>query len=120
MLLITHDFGLVAGFAERVVVMYAGRVVEERDVMAVFGSPAHPYTSSLLRAVPRLDRPTERLESVGGAPPAPSARPPGCSFQPRCPLCIAVCSSVSPRLAALPGGGQAACHLLASEPGPLP
>ncbi|MCF7547533.1 ABC transporter ATP-binding protein [Pseudonocardia sp. WMMC193] len=106
-LLITHDLGVVAGFAERVVVMYAGRAVEAQPIRPLYAAPAHPYTAGLLRAVPRVDRLGERLEPIPGAPPSPAARPGGCAFHPRCPVALDRCATEVPAWT-----GVAACHLL--------
>ena len=86
-LLITHDLGLVAQYVDRVVVMYAGQVVETASVQALFDGPRHPYTRGLLRAVPGVTAPDEdgRLWSIGGTVPSPGALPTGCRFGPRCP-----------------------------------
>jgi oligopeptide/dipeptide ABC transporter ATP-binding protein len=85
MVLITHDLGVVARQADRVAVMYAGRVVETGTVEQVFRSPRHPYTISLFRSIPDLDAPAgTRLAPIEGAPPDPARRPPGCAFAPRC------------------------------------
>jgi peptide/nickel transport system ATP-binding protein len=111
--LITHDLGVVAGFADRVVVMYAGRIVEQRDVIPLFESPAHPYTQGLLLAVPRLEGELTRLQGLPGSPPSPAARPEGCAFHPRCSQHIDLCCELSPNLSRLPAGGEVACHLVA-------
>jgi oligopeptide/dipeptide ABC transporter ATP-binding protein len=95
-LLITHDVGIVAGFADRVAVMYSGRIVESGPVEAVFTRPAHPYTSGLMGAVPRLESQDKRLTTIPGAPPTPERRPPGCAFAPRCPIATAECSAEAP------------------------
>lgn len=84
-ILITHDLGLVAGFAERILVMYAGRIVEEAETDELFYRPEHPYAGALLRSIARLDEQIEgRMFSIGGAPPNLVALPSGCSFHPRC------------------------------------
>src|SRR5690606_6761361 len=83
-LLITHDLGVVAEMADRVVVMYAGRVVEEADVFRLFEQPAHPYTEGLLRSVPSLEEEQKRLYSIRGNVPSPDEWPKGCKFAPRC------------------------------------
>ncbi len=83
-LLITHDVGIVAGFADRVLVMYAGRLVEQAPVVDAFARPAHPYTSGLLAAVPRIDAPPGRLVALPGIAPGAADRPSGCAFHPRC------------------------------------
>ena len=94
MMLITHNMALVASLCERVVVMYAGRIVEEGPVEQIFRSPQHPYTWSLLRSVPRVDEARkERLVSIKGLPPDLSHSPPGCKFHPRCPFVIERCKT---------------------------
>jgi peptide/nickel transport system ATP-binding protein len=92
-LLITHDLGVVAGFCDRVLVMYAGRKVEEAPVEALYARPLHPYTRGLMRAIPRLGRGAEqsRLAEIPGTVPAGTERMPGCSFAPRCMLAIERC-----------------------------
>jgi oligopeptide/dipeptide ABC transporter ATP-binding protein len=82
--LITHDLGLIAELADRVVVMYAGRVVELGDVFTIFNSPRHPYTIGLMSSLARLDEDLERLEPIPGQPPSLISPPPGCAFHPRC------------------------------------
>ncbi|WP_427888184.1 ABC transporter ATP-binding protein [Kribbella sp. GL6] len=114
-LLITHDLGTVAGFANRVAVMYAGRKVQEDSVDRLFGDPAHPYTRGLLDAVPRMDRVVHRLTTIPGAPPHPGARPAGCAFHPRCPKAMDKCKVDIPVLAPAPAGGLVACHLYDGE-----
>jgi oligopeptide/dipeptide ABC transporter ATP-binding protein len=92
MMLITHNMALVASLCQRVVVMYAGRVVEEGPVDQIFKSPQHPYTWSLLRSVPRVDEARkDRLVSIRGLPPDLAKPPPGCKFHPRCPFVIDRC-----------------------------
>jgi oligopeptide/dipeptide ABC transporter ATP-binding protein len=81
---ITHDLGVVAGIADRVIVMYAGRVVEEAGVDAIYASPGHPYTRGLLRSIPVLGSRASELEAIPGLPPDPADPPPGCPFWPRC------------------------------------
>ncbi|MBI1777183.1 MAG: ABC transporter ATP-binding protein [Proteobacteria bacterium] len=108
--LITHDLGVVAETADRIVVMYAGRKVEEAPVEALFGRPRHPYTRGLLASVPRLDAaPGPRLVEIAGAVPAPWELPAGCAFAPRCPLADAHCRAERPPLTAKAAGHLAAC-----------
>lgn len=108
-LLITHDMGVVASFADRVIVMYSGRVVEDAEVHALFEQPLHPYTEGLLNAVPRIDRIVEKLVAVPGMPVAPSARPSGCAFHPRCSMATEVCRTAVPELRTF-GARKVACH----------
>jgi peptide/nickel transport system ATP-binding protein len=118
--LVTHDLGIVAGLAQRVAVMYAGRIVETADVRRLFTAPAHPYTRGLLASLPRVDhhRSPARLEGIHGQPPSLVAVPSGCPFHPRCPQVRLPepCATVVPALA--PAGMAehlAACHF-AGEP----
>jgi oligopeptide transport system ATP-binding protein len=113
--LITHDLGVVAGLADRVAVMYAGRVVEVGAVDAMFGTPRHPYTQALLRSMPRLDRPAAGdMPTIGGQPPNLQRLPPGCAFHDRCERAIAICRSEVPASRVFAPGRAAACHLVAS------
>ena len=101
---ITHDLALIAGLADRIAVLYAGTVVEDAPVSTIFERPSHPYTRGLLGSLPTLtDRPMSRLPSIGGTPPEPGRRPPGCPFAPRCTLALPACSAAVPRLAPVPG-----------------
>jgi oligopeptide/dipeptide ABC transporter ATP-binding protein len=96
-ILITHDLGVVAQMADRVCVMYAGRIVEEGPVDAIFGDPRHPYTIGLARSIPRLDDArTDRLVPIPGMPPSLAKLPPGCPFHPRCENAIAICKKEYP------------------------
>jgi oligopeptide transport system ATP-binding protein len=96
---ITHDLGVVAGLADRMMVMYAGHAVEEAPVKEVYGDPRHPYTIGLLGSLPRLDEVREdRLESIEGLPPDLIALPPGCPFEPRCVYAIDKCREERPQL----------------------
>ena len=112
--LITHDLGLIAELADRVVVMYAGRVVELGDVYSIFNSPGHPYTIGLMNSLARLDTDQQRLEPIPGQPPSLVNRPPGCAFHPRCAHSQgrAVCRTDIPELRAFGEGGEhhSACH----------
>jgi peptide/nickel transport system ATP-binding protein len=105
-LLITHDLGVVAEVCDRVVVMYAGRVVESGTVAEIFGDPRHPYTRGLLDSLPRLDAPGTRLNPIPGTVPSASAWPAGCRFAPRCPRALERCHTVEPPLLAPVGGGS--------------
>ncbi len=95
-ILISHDLGVVAGLCERVLVMYAGQVVEAAPVAALYARPRHPYTIGLLDSVPRLDAARSRLTSIEGQPPDLLAPPPGCAFSPRCRYAMRVCEQAPP------------------------
>ncbi|MDF3289485.1 dipeptide ABC transporter ATP-binding protein [Streptomyces silvisoli] len=112
MLLVSHDLGVIAGTADRVAVMYAGRIVETAPVHELFAAPRMPYTLGLIGAVPRLDggTGTGMLVPVPGAPPAPGALPSGCSFAPRCPLADDVCRAAEPPLRQLADDHLVACR----------
>src|SRR3954454_23046480 len=112
-IMITHDLSVIAGFADRVAVMYAGRIVETGTVDEVFYSPRMPYTMGLLGATPRADDPGNRpLVPIEGTPPSLQDLPPGCPFAPRCPLVFDTCREVEPALIAVGSPGhRAACHL---------
>ncbi len=112
-LLITHDLAVVAETCERAVVMYAGQVVEQAPVAALFASPAHPYTRGLLAALPRLGQPAARgkLPTIPGQVPDPARLPAGCAFHPRCPEVMGVCRASAPDLYALGEGRLARCFL---------
>jgi oligopeptide/dipeptide ABC transporter ATP-binding protein len=112
-LLITHDLGIVAGHADRVLVMYAGQVVESATTAELFAQPLHPYTEGLLASVPRLDAPRERLQGIPGQVPAASAWPGGCRFHPRCPYAWEQCTREEPPLLEGPNGRAARCWLMA-------
>ena len=113
MMLITHNMALVASLCQRVVVMYAGRVVEEGPVEQIFKSPQHPYTWSLLRSVPRVDEARkDRLVSIKGLPPDLTNPPPGCKFHPRCPFVIDRCKTEEPPLAEVAVNQVARCWVL--------
>jgi oligopeptide/dipeptide ABC transporter ATP-binding protein len=109
LLLVTHDLGLVAGLADRVVVMYAGRVVEEARVDALFTQPAHPYTRGLLDSVPKRGAARAPLVPIPGTPPNPTALPEGCAFHPRCPLAEDRCRNDVPRLREIATNQRVAC-----------
>ena len=114
-LLITHDLGVVAEVADRVAVMYTGRVVEESSVAELFARPKHPYTEGLLRSVPKLTitevGKAERLETIEGVVPSPTNLPPGCHFAPRCPYRMPRCTEEEISLYDLEGGVKVRCVL---------
>ncbi len=113
-MLITHAMGVVAETAQRVVVMYAGKVVEEADVDSLFADPRHPYTQGLIRSIPRIDLDSDhksRLEAIGGSVPILIDPPPGCRFAPRCRHVMNVCREREPVLRQIAAGHRMACHL---------
>jgi oligopeptide/dipeptide ABC transporter ATP-binding protein len=110
LILITHNLGVVAGMCDRVAVMYAGRIVEQASVDALFATPRMRYTEALLRAIPRLAAPSHApLHVIGGAPPSLLSVPPGCRFAPRCHYGLPNCSSEEPPLTASSAQQQYAC-----------
>jgi peptide/nickel transport system ATP-binding protein len=114
-LLITHDLGVVAETASRVIVMYGGEVVEEALVQTLFEQPHHPYTEGLLRAMPRLGETRDRLSTIPGTVPPPTAWPNGCRFRDRCPYAWVRCEKEHPPLYQIGTGHVSRCHL-AEEP----
>jgi oligopeptide/dipeptide ABC transporter ATP-binding protein len=124
-LLVTHDLGLVSQIADRIVVMYAGRVVETGDIHSSFSSPRHPYTIGLLESVPRLTEDAEWLTPIPGQPPSLLKPPSGCPFHPRCFLSNerTRCREETPALREIASGQLAACHfaeeLKGSARGPI-
>jgi oligopeptide/dipeptide ABC transporter ATP-binding protein len=115
MLLITHDLGVIAEMARRVIVMYAGEIVEEAPVNELFAAAHHPYTTGLLSAMPRLGAARERLEVIPGTVPPPTEWPTGCRFRDRCPYSWERCEREHPPLYQIAGGHTSRCHL-AVEP----
>ena len=105
---ITHDLALISGFADRVAVMYAGRIVEQGPVDAVLAAPLHPYTRGLIGSLPGGGRPGVPLDQIPGLPPSPMNLPPGCAFAPRCPRADAACT-VAPGLTRHPHGRTVRC-----------
>ncbi len=110
LLLITHDLGVVAGAADRVYVLYAGRVMESGPIREIYESPANPYTVGLLKSVPTLATVGSALTPIPGSPPDPAARPAGCPFQPRCAFARDRCREESPALVEVRPGRFSACH----------
>jgi oligopeptide transport system ATP-binding protein len=110
LILITHDLGVVADVADRIAVMYAGRIVESAPVHDIYKAPAHPYTRGLLDSIPRLDHKGRELYAIKGLPPNLTRIPPGCPFHPRCPLARDVCTTDDPPLYEVSGTRGSACH----------
>jgi peptide/nickel transport system ATP-binding protein len=111
LLFISHDLGVVRHIADRVVIMYLGRVVEEAPTDDLFAAPNHPYTQALLANVPRLDARHRSFEPIKGEIPSPLKPPSGCHFHPRCPQAFAHCNTTRPVLREIGKGRYAACHL---------
>jgi oligopeptide/dipeptide ABC transporter ATP-binding protein len=109
-ILITHDLGVVADVADRIAVMYAGRIVEHADVHAIYKAPAHPYTKGLLESIPRLDTKGTELATIKGLPPNLMRIPDGCSFNPRCQYAQEICRTTVPPNKDLGGGRTSRCH----------
>jgi oligopeptide/dipeptide ABC transporter ATP-binding protein len=112
-ILVTHDFGIVAANADRVAVMYAGRIVEIGTTLEVFNHPAHPYTRALLRCLPDVELKRHRLVEIGGQPPDLTRLPPGCPFAPRCPERQSQCDTEYPPAVAVNNGHVAHCWVAA-------
>jgi oligopeptide/dipeptide ABC transporter ATP-binding protein len=110
LILITHDLGVVADVADRIAVMYAGRVVETAPARELFERPAHPYTEGLMASIPRVSRRVDRLRPIQGAPPNLARIPPGCPFHPRCGYRRPVCRADDPPLYPVEPGRGSACH----------
>ena len=111
-----HDLGVIAEVADRVAVMYAGKIVEEALVGQIFSDPLHPYTRSLLKSIPRLDAPPgQSLNVIQGVVPNPARYPSGCRFHPRCEYRMETCSKVDPELCRMTDGRSVRCLLYESE-----
>ena len=116
LIIITHNLGVVARYAKRVNVMYAGRIVESGPAAAIYHRPRHPYTIALLRSVPRLDRPRQaRLDPVAGQPPDLTRLDQGCAFRPRCRFAVDACATMRPSLQPVGRAGQLSACLRADE-----
>jgi len=109
-MLITHDMGVIARMADRVLVMYAGEVVECAPIAEMFARPAHPYTRLLMAAIPTARRKVANLPSIPGVMPSPGRPPSGCRFHPRCPMAIDICRTRPPLLRAFQAGRISRCH----------
>lgn len=109
--LITHDLGVHANLADRIAVLYAGKLVEEADTRTILKEPRHPYSQFLIKSLPDLDERSERL-SIPGRPPALDNPPAGCRFHPRCPLVIDKCRTDDPEIIPIAPGHRVACHLV--------
>jgi len=119
LVLVTHDMGVQANIADRIAIMYAGKVVEEADTQEIFRNPQHPYTRFLIRSLPRFgDRAAK--ESAPGSPPSLANLPGGCAFHPRCPHAFDACRERVPELVELEGNRRVACWLIGGEGGEAP
>lgn len=114
LVLITHDMGVHANLADRIAVLYAGKVVEEADTRTILKNPRHPYTQYLIKSLPRLDDRGERV-SIPGRPPALDNPPNGCRFHTRCPLAMEKCRTIDPEMISVRPGHRAACHVVTEE-----
>jgi peptide/nickel transport system ATP-binding protein/oligopeptide transport system ATP-binding protein len=114
-MMITHDLGVIAEIAQRIVVMYAGKVVEEGQAVAIFEDPKHPYSQGLLKSIPKLGERSrhgrQRLKEISGIVPSLYELPPGCSFYPRCPKSLPACKENSPKMIDTGGKHQVRCWL---------
>jgi oligopeptide/dipeptide ABC transporter ATP-binding protein len=111
MILITHNMGIVAELADRIAVMYAGKLVEVAEAVALYDKPLHPYTQGLLKSIPNISLEQQELETMPGSPPDLIEPPTGCRFHPRCPYVMDKCSSVEPPMKGIENGHRAACWL---------
>ncbi|OKP95747.1 ABC transporter ATP-binding protein [Paenibacillus sp. P46E] len=114
-LMITHDLGVVAEMCDRVVIMYAGQIVEETDVATLYNKPMHPYTQGLLASLPQLAGESDRLTSIPGQVPNPANLPSGCRFAPRCPMVVDRCWAERPELLEIEAGHSCRCLLQQEE-----
>ncbi|MFI0722360.1 ABC transporter ATP-binding protein [Streptomyces sp. NPDC021224] len=110
LILITHDLGVVADVADKIAVMYAGRIVEDAPVHDIYAKPAHPYTKGLLQSIPRLDQKGQELYAIKGLPPNLTRIPSGCAFNPRCPMAQDICRTDVPALHPVGTARGSACH----------
>jgi len=116
-MLITHDLGVVAEMADHVIVMYAGRIVEDANVIDLFKDPKHPYTVGLMKSKPNLEGNVKRLEVIPGSVPNPLAMPDGCTFHPRCIHSMKICQRQVPELKSIGTGRKVRCWLYDNEGG---
>ncbi|MBV2185563.1 MAG: ATP-binding cassette domain-containing protein [Rhizobium sp.] len=119
MVFISHDLKVVRNIADRVAVMYLGRIVEEASSDVIFASPQHPYTRALVSSVPVPGKPLTGRMILQGEPPNPANRPSGCAFHPRCPLATELCRTTVPQLRTIGAGRTAACHLVEGANAPV-
>ncbi|MBI4236155.1 MAG: ABC transporter ATP-binding protein [Chloroflexi bacterium] len=112
MIIITHDFGIVARVCDRVAIMYAGKIVEQADVFTIFKNPRHPYTQALIGSVPKVGARVERLYSIEGQPPDVRNLPVGCPFSPRCPRSMDICKERYPEQTVVGDGHTVNCWLM--------
>jgi len=118
-MIITHDLGVVAEMADRVIVMYAGQVVEQADIFTLFREPKHPYTKGLISSTPKIHELRDELESIEGVVPNPADMPKGCKFHPRCGFATEKCVTEEPQLTVDAAGHQVRCWLSGAEGGAL-
>jgi len=114
-LFISHDMSVVRHMSDRIAVMYLGRIVEEGDTEELFADPRHPYTQLLLQTIPNIEAPNRNREPASGEVPSPLNPPSGCTFHPRCPLAMDLCSKEAPVMQILPNRTRVACHLVEME-----
>jgi oligopeptide/dipeptide ABC transporter ATP-binding protein len=110
-LLVSHDLGIISQMCRRVLVMYAGKIVEEAPMATIFHAPAHPYTRGLMACIPHLEQVPERLGTIAGVMPGLRDLPSGCRFHPRCPIAEPRCAVTEPALRALDETHRVSCHL---------
>ena len=115
---ITHDLGVVADIAQRVIVMYGGRIVEEAPCKDLYANPLHPYTRGLLKCIPRVDQAQGELDVIKGQVPSLANYPKGCRFHPRCPECMDICKEEAPALVTVGEGRRVACHRICAQCAP--
>jgi peptide/nickel transport system ATP-binding protein len=111
MILITHNMGIVAELADRIAVMYAGKLVEVAEAVTLYDKPLHPYTQGLLKSIPNISLEAQELETMSGSPPDLIEPPTGCRFHPRCPHVMEKCSAIEPPMRKVENGHRAACWL---------